>query len=278
LIFNIDGPKTGVKGGGQRSQDVPDLIRQEIAKIDWPCSVEIRTHEINQGIRTAIPEAVTYALAKFSSVIVLEEDVEVGPQAVEFANQMLEKFDQDSTIGHISLYNIVPADYLEHPREPARLSRYPESIAWATWASRWEAYDDQVALADKTLFRILRSRTHNLWEAFSWLVVFRDVKSQRISSWAFRWVSSLWMNDMHCISPNVNLVTYKGRDEGSHTRFRAPWVEVPIGAIDLSKDFQPQFNRQGDAWLSRRIFGGSTGTFALKSVSSLLLRFAKDRG
>jgi hypothetical protein len=277
LIFNIDGPKNATKNLGQTAQDFSVLIRQEIAKIDWPCALEIRAHPKNQGIRIAIPEAVTYVLTKFSRVIVLEEDVEVGPQAIEFANQMLQKFDSDSTVGHISLYNIVPAAVLEIQTGPARLSRYPESVAWATWASKWRQYGDDVPPSDLSRLRVLWGIVKNLWEALSWLLVFRDVRNQRISSWAYRWVSSLWSSGMFCISPNVNLVTYKGFDEGSHTRFRAPWTELPLGKIDLSKDFQPSFNFQGDAWLSKRIFGGSIGAFGLKIVSSLLLRFVKDR-
>lgn len=262
---------------GQSAKDFQDLIRQEIAKIDWPCSIEIRAHKRNQGIRTAIPEAVTHVLTKFSSVIVLEEDVQVGPQAIDFANQMLEKFDHDSTIGHISLYNIVPTHFLERRGDPVRLSRYPESVAWATWASRWEAYNDQVSLADPSFFRILRTRSRNLWEALAWLVVFRDVKRERISSWAFRWVSSLWVRDMYCLSPNVNLVTYKGLDEGSHARFSAPWTELPLRNIDQTRDVKPQIDNLSEVWLSRKIFGGSVRAFALKVLSSLVLRFSRDR-
>jgi hypothetical protein len=273
IVFNIDGPKKG------RPND-PERIKreiQELDRIDWECELEIRSHRENKGIRRAIPEAVSYVMEKYGKAIVLEEDVRVGPQAIEFANQMLERFESTTEVGHISLYNIVDKSNLSNPNDSIRLSRYPESIAWASWESSWRNYRDTLDLAKFSNIAIILRVTKSILETASWLVTFREVQSGRLSSWAYRWTAALWRNNLYSISPNENLVQYSGFDEGAHAFRKAPWKELPIGKYQEDPPAFARVDEKADLWLSKRIFGGSAIGLVTRFSGSIFRMVWRDK-
>jgi hypothetical protein len=273
LVFNIDGPK---KERPSDNENIESIIL-EIEKIDWDCRVEVRTSRENKGIRRAIPEAVSYVMAKYGKSIILEEDVVVGPQAIDFANRMLEKFEHSPDIGHISLYNIVDKGLLSSPDEPIRLSRYPESIAWATWEASWSKYADGVDLRWLVKSGVIHRFTKNFFEKLSWLTTFGDVDRGHIASWAYRWIASLWRNGLYSVSPNENLVRYSGFDEGSHTTRKAPWKELPVGRLEETSDKEPLLDESADLWLSKKIFGGTFLGFLMRMATSVIRLIWKDK-
>lgn len=251
IYFSVDGPKKHKKSDPLKTQQVADAV----SVIDWECDIRMRVRTSNLGIRKAIPDGVNWVLSENDCVIVLEEDVVVGSQAIEFAKSMLSKFENSAEIGHISLYNVVPKSQLDSPANEVRLSIYPESVAWATWKRAWASYDDQITWGSSVKLRELRDITGDAFGAIQWKLNFLDAKAGRVSTWAYRWISSLWSKKLLTISPNQNLVSYMGADEGSHTFSRLPWQEIPISpsnfhdiGLDLALD------KKADFWLSRNVF------------------------
>jgi len=216
-------------------------------------------------------------MEKYGKAIVLEEDVKVGSQAIEFANQMLDRFESNPEVGHISLYNIVDKSNLSNPNDSIRLSRYPESIAWASWESRWKNYRDTLDLAGFYNFSKIFRITKSIFETASWLVTFRDVERGRLSSWAYRWTAALWKDNLYSVSPNENLVQYSGFDEGAHALRKAPWKELPIGRYLEKTPAFPRVDEKAELWLSKRIFGGSLTGLVMRVSSSLFRMVWRDK-
>lgn len=251
IYFSVDGPKLHKKSDALKTKQV----LEEVAKIDWKCDLRIRARKVNLGIRKAIPDAVDWVLSENECLVVLEEDVVVGPQALDFAKTMLEKYQSETRFGHISLYNVVPQSHLLDSSDQIRASIYPESVAWATWKRAWCYYDDEVRWGSFASLSDLKEITGSTLGAIKWKLNFLDARDSRISTWAYRWISTLWENGMQVISPNVNLVTYAGADEGSHTLTKIPWKELPIETMNLSNnDFSIGNKIVPDSWLSRHVF------------------------
>lgn len=270
ILVGVDGPR---KNNPKDSEKIA-LVLAEIRKIDWTTDIELRVREKNLGLRFAVADAVSWALEKHGEIIVVEDDVEVGPEFLGFMSEMLDKFKYNETIGHISGYNLVPKEVLTRPNEQIRLSLIPESYAWATWARAWEKYDPALSWARSQTIFDLKKRLGSLLSAIVWKINFFDAQRESINTWAYRWVATLWANDLLCISPNRNLVTYTGSDSGTHTRLRASWSELQVSKLgQIDSSYPPERDVAADEWLQKNMFKASKTGLPLRIAASIALFF-----
>jgi hypothetical protein len=250
VLLAIDGPRRGNPSDARlctASQRCVELI-------NWPCEVRTRFRSQNLGIRYAVTDAVNWAVHLYGSVIVLEDDAEPGPEAILFADTMLQQHASDSHIGHISLYNVVPKLELSAPNQSTRLSRYPESYAWATWHRAWKYYEDDLSWISETAALGQMFKDQGYWQSRKWTQNLRDAQAGRIDTWAYRWIASLWRHQLVCVSPNRNLVRYTGQQEGTHTRRRQRWSEIDVSGLPADMSRSSLIDYKADAWLARKIF------------------------
>jgi len=254
ILFSVDGPKTN------RPRDA-DLVRQTqelINEITWDAEIYTRFRDCNLGLRRAVVDAVTWANSKYGQVIVLEDDVRVGPQLLDFLNQCLITFRENSKIAHISGYNLVPAEHITHPDLPIRLSIYPESYAWATWDRAWQKYDDDMTWARNASIEEIKSICGSTLGALRWRQNFADALAERIDTWAYRWLASMWERRLLMISPNQNLANYCGQFDGTHTFGPSTTRELPVGKLNNIHEIEKIDNlvkdENSDKWICRHVF------------------------
>ncbi|MCX6123140.1 MAG: hypothetical protein NTV34_00065 [Proteobacteria bacterium] len=210
----------------------------------------------------------------------LEDDVRAGPQLLEFLNHNLSKYKESSEIGHINGYNLVPEDHLTNPDCAARFSIYPESYAWATWEKAWQKYDDDMTWAKKASIQDIKKICGSTIGALRWKQNFADAASERIDTWAYRWLASMWANNLKIVSSNRNISQYKGFEGGTHTRRKMKWSELEIEQLPKSEG---KINNSGvdklaDRWLARNIFKSNTlGIIEGKIISAVLAIIKKEK-
>lgn len=270
----VDGPRANHPEDRRRVSET----REAVHRIDWTDDVATLVRDANLGLERAVPSAVSWVLDEFASVIVIEDDVGVGPQFVDFATRALSEFENRPEIFHVSGYNVVPHDRLTNPAATARLSRVPESFAWATWRRAWQHYDPSLAWGSDCsiaeLSKVLQSRT----AAIRWKQNFALARNGRISSWAYRWAASIWREGGYCLSPNRNLITYRGYSGGTHTRRRARWTEFPIETVNLDGITDAvEFDATADEYLHRQVFRATPLGIALGPAESIALKVLKRR-
>jgi hypothetical protein len=271
VLVGVDGPRINIVNDAKKVAEV----HKALELINWTNDVQIRSRETNLGLKRAVVDSVDWAINKYGKVIVIEEDVVVGKQFLDFMNEMLHLYSKEDSIGHISGYNVVPSKFIH--TNGVRLSRYPESIAWATWNRAWASYDDQLNWGANCSINDLRKIVGSTLGALKWKLNFLDAKNDRISTWAYRWIASMWSNDQFAISPNLNLVSYAGADSGSHTLTSAPWSEIPIRSLDLqllSNQSEIDVDELAESWIKKSVFqesirGVSKGLLvsAIRSIS-----------
>lgn len=268
ILVGIDGPR---KNNSQDKAKI-DQVLLEVKKIDWTTDIELRIRDENLGLRFAVADAVSWAVKKYGEIIVVEDDVVVGPGFLGFMSEMLDKFKDNEKIGHISGYNLVPEEVLTSPNEQIRLSLIPESYAWATWERAWEKYDPTLSWAKSQTIFDLKRRLGSLLSAIVWKINFFDAQHESINTWAYRWISTLWANELLCISPNRNLITYTGGDSGTHTRLRASWSELEVSKFGhIESSFLPEIDVAADRWLQKKIFKASKTGLPLRIAASVAL-------
>jgi hypothetical protein len=275
VLVSLDGPRTGHPTDTARVHQ----CKAETARIDWTPDVRTRFRETNAGLEIAVPAAVSWALEEHDSVIVIEDDVIVGPNFLEFATTCLDAFHDRDDIWHVSGYNVVPVDHLTRPTAAARLSVFPESFAWATWRRAWQRYDPDLTWASQAPIGELREIVGSTAAAMRWKEIFGDARQRRISTWAYRWIGSIWSERGLCVSPNRNLITYAGYDEGTHTRRRARWNEFAVEPLpDTPLADEIGIDPLADAYLGRQVFRGTPAGVLVGAAESLAMEVLRRRG
>jgi hypothetical protein len=255
-----------------------------VETIDWTDKVETRFRATNMGLQAAVTDAVTHAVSQSGQAVILEDDTAPGPLWIPYAQAMLDRHRNNSTIEHISGYNLVPDSVMAHPGRGSRLSRYPESFAWATWDRAWNQFDGTLDWALNASLGDLQKIVGSRAGALRWKQNFLDAEAGRISSWAYRWISSMWSRGSFVLSPNANLITYTGFDEGTHTVMKAPWNELPLfeGPLEaLVDEREPQVDERVDEWVGKKVFAetlyGVTRGVAISAVLEARKRYRAAR-
>jgi len=252
ILLAVDGPRNN------RANDA-ELVRQTqklASEITWDAEIRTRLRDSNLGLRRAVVDAVTWANSEYGRVIVLEDDVRAGPQLLDFLNYNLVVHEANPNIAHINGYNLVPVEHLTNPDNASRLTIYPESYAWATWDGAWQKYDDDLTWARNASVKDITKVCGSTIGALRWKQNFADAAAERIDTWAYRWLASMWEHEWLMVSPNRNIATYEGWKDGTHTRSQSSWVEPPIEIINgltSLHDVQHQ-DRNADEWLANSIF------------------------
>ena len=277
ILLAVDGPRSN------RPNDT-NLVRQTqelVSEITWDAEIRTRFRISNLGLRRAVVDAVTWANDEYGRVIVLEDDVRAGPQLLDFLNHNLITHQENTKVAHINGYNLVPKEHLTYPDHASRLSIYPESYAWATWNRAWQKYDDNFTWARNASVKDIKKICGSTVGALRWKQNFADAASERIDTWAYRWLASMWEHGWQVVSPNRNIATYEGSDNGTHTRSRPTWVEPSIELIRemaCSQKFrESDKDMNADKWLSNNVYFESVFGLAKGKAVSLLLSLIRIR-
>lgn len=256
VLIAVDGPRPGRPGDSELVSAVHSVART----IDWTDDVHERFRDENLGLRAAVADAVGWAVAEYGRVIVVEDDTEPGDAFLPYMHAVLDRFEDDERVEHISGYNLVPPARLRsQSAEGSRLTIYPESFAWATWERAWRHYDPDMEWGRNATVRELAEITGSRTAGVRWKQHFEDAARERISTWAYRWIASMWSRRSLVVSPNANLVTYTGYDDGTHTLMNAPWSELPRydGDPAILLTGEVQLDPDADRWVGRTVFGES---------------------
>jgi hypothetical protein len=274
VMVVVDGPKPG----NAEDESRVAAVREAVSSIDWTETVLTRFRPVNLGLRGSVVDAVNWATSEFGQVIVIEEDVLPGPAFLPYMSAMLEQFRDDERVMHVSGYNVVPLAELAGGATESRFSVYPESIAWATWDRAWSHFDDDLTWGRAATLSDLRGTVGSRAAALRWRQNFNDAATGRISTWAYRWIASMWSIGGTSLSPNVNLVEYVGHDEGTNTLTKASWVDLPVyhGPVDALLNPTPSDDRDADAWVNRVVFRG-TAPGVVRGVAITVALAARKR-
>lgn len=226
----IDGPRTSVPDEAAAVEATAKVA----ALVDWTSDVVVHRHETNQGITIAIPWAVSWVLGEFTKAVIIEDDVSVGPQFLDFANRALDRWSDDTSTFAVSGYNIVPESHLSRSQSAARYSHMVHSYAWATWRRAWEHYDADMAWFGQQSLSAMAQHLGSPWAALRWRQYAAHVRSGRVTTWDYQWAMSIWSQSGRTVMPNRNLIEYHGMTGGTHTTRGRSWGELPVADVNLS--------------------------------------------
>lgn len=211
------------------------------------------------GMKTAIDWF--YSLNEFG--IVLEDDLSVTREGLEFCCYLLMKYRNDLRIGSISLYR-APGYDTRFSGHTLTLSPFPSSWGWATWSERWKAFATDIEPLKLNLFKLPAFSHGGIFGIRRWNQVLEDLKSNSLDSWAYRWLFTHWLMGWESIIVPSNQVQNFGFDErATHTKsghsrtinhsLSMEAVEWPLRKIYLKQKISVMSEVYNVQTISRRI-------------------------
>lgn len=178
-------------------------------------SVEIAASNINKGLANSIISGVSAVLDNYETVIVLEDDLVVSSDFLQYMNDCLIFYKEDERVGAISGYTpnfAVPSTY----RHDLFLSKRGNSWGWATWRDVWKETDWEVSDFE-TFSKDRRRKKEFAATQYCAVEMLCEQMEGKIDSWAIRWDYSFFVRGLYTLYPIKTKVVNIGLDgSGTH--------------------------------------------------------------
>lgn len=215
LFLHLDGPRL------DHPEDIKLIENNLEIFVDFcsknnPIHYEVRSQPTNLGCMRGMQSAISWFFSKVESGLIIEDDILVHPDVISEVDLMLEKFNDDKSVGSISLYaarNFFPRSLIIWRR-----STWPHIWAWATWRDRWEAYD-YVLEKNFSLRNWVRLVRHFGYRRAQTAQRLFSKHADHKDTWDTQWLYTHFKNRWTSISPSRALSSNLGFDErATHTK------------------------------------------------------------
>lgn len=204
----IDGPRNlGDVDQVKSCSDVARRFKNRFARLD------IQQRATNLGLARSILLGVSTRLEQYNKVIVLEDDLIVQGDFLQYMNEALNVFEFQRNIGSISAYGPFIG---EHSSEVVYLNKRSSSWGWATWQDRWERVDWDITLDP---YKNVSTFINCLLSGQDLFRMMRAFNKGKISSWSVRFTYFHWIQGLYCVYPYNSRVHNIGfSTEGTNTK------------------------------------------------------------
>lgn len=202
LFIYCDGSKNG------EDNNNVDEVRSLVKSRNWAGKTNIVEREGNLGLAGSVIRGVTDLVNSHGSVIVLEDDLILSPQFLNYMNDALETYRDNPEVMHISGY--LPPVKGDMPE--TFFFRGISSWGWATWKRAWERFEPA---SGKLLSRFLnrkQKKDFDFDKSIDFYNMLVDQHAGAIDSWAIRWYASVFLNGGLSLYPGWSLVNNIGHD------------------------------------------------------------------
>jgi len=225
-----DGPRNNKPGEAEKCQRVRNIIKQ----VDWDCELKTLFREENSGCKFAVSSAITWFFEHVEQGIILEDDCLPDPSFFPYCEELLNKYKEDTRIGHISGNNFLPGIIKEDFSYD--FCTCPHIWGWATWRRVWKNFDLNLPIweeqKDKRSFLFC-----NKWAEIYFSSFISDVLAgkKNFSVWDTQYWFTLSLQNQLSVYPSVNLVTNigLGDPDASHTTKKKNKHSIPTSGISF---------------------------------------------
>lgn len=236
LYVYADGPKT--------TSDAEKVaqVRKLFVDLTGFRSIHVSTSNSNRGLANSIIRGVTEVIDKHEKAIVLEDDIVVSSIFLQFMNQALMKYAEDTRVAAIHGWNF-----------PLRAKNLPDSFflrgadcwGWATWERAWKLFEPDGKKLLKQMEEQNLSKQFDLEGAYPYTQMLRDQIAGKNNSWAIRWHASIFLQNGLTLHPGKSLVENIGLDgTGVHSVPAKAYETTVSRSKKLNFPYEVAENRQ----------------------------------
>lgn len=244
----VDGPRD-TPGDAQRVEETREVVR----RFELPRE-RLWLRERNLGGPIGVPEAIDWFFASRERGVILEDDLLPDGSFLPFAAELLERYADEPRVAGIHGWSCV----LEASPYSYHFSRYAPGWGWATWASRWKAFDREGRLwKDVDAERVLREASGGDPSfVHYWMTVFRRVYEGGRLNWDYRWLFVNFVQRWLTATASVNLVENSGFGEGASNTTAPLFFLLPVREMTFPLRHPPRVeaDRRADLHTHRASF------------------------
>lgn len=190
--------------GYRNDSDRDDVLqtRASLKQVEGFQHVDVIEAERNMGLANAIISGVTRIISRYGRVIVLEDDLAVADDFLQYMNEALHVYAQDHNVWSVSGYG-PKLPCLEAYDKDVYLTERVCSWGWASWRDRWETIDWEVSdfealQHDKALRRRFEAAGDDLYKMLELQML------GKLDSWAIRWQYNQFMQQRYTLYPTFS--------------------------------------------------------------------------
>lgn len=222
LMVFADGPKAGAS-----AETLANIkkTRELVAERNWCGKVTLIASDVNKGLAASIVSGVTQVIKEHGRVIVLEDDLHVAPGFLRYMNEALELYQNDEKVMHIAGYMF-----------PVK-AKLPDTFfyrsmfcwGWATWGRAWQHFNGDAANLYQQLEAKGFPKDFNVHPSNEFYDSLRANMEGRVTTWAIKWLSTIYLMGGLCLVPGKSLVRNIGHDgSGVHCGSNEAMAIQPI--------------------------------------------------
>lgn len=213
-------------------------------------TIHVFEAEENKGLANSIISGVTQIINKYGNVIVLEDDLIVANNFLEFMNDCLDFYKENNKIWSIggTTYKLKS---LENYSKDIYACYRGESGGWATWSDRWGKVDWDVTDYD-AFMNDSRRKARFRRGGYDMVSALQMQMEGKTDSWAIRWCYQQAKENMYTILPKINLVmnigwegsgTHSGNRDYFHTELSDEKFEYILEDVEISEKIMREFRK-----------------------------------
>lgn len=261
-------PRLYVAGDGPRDGNKDDILKiakaREIStKIDWPCELKTLFRDKNLGCKKAVSDSITWFFNQEEQGIILEDDCLPHSEFFSFCETLLNRYINDPRVFAITGNNF--QNNVWHGEASYYYSKYMMCWGWASWRRAWNNYKVNIPFwPEWSKSKAWLDHTPDKIERKYWERIFERMFLNKIDTWDYPWVASIWHKGGLTATPNVNLVSNIGfREDATNTMSKNDkFSKLPINNIgDLKYPKNIQRNIEADNWTFNYHYGGKNLRF-----------------
>jgi putative methyltransferase (TIGR04325 family) len=167
----------------------------------------------NLGLYRSLTQGVSWILERYSSIIVLEDDILTAPSFLSYMLAGLKLYEKEPRVS--SIHGYLPAIKALMPE--TFFLRGADCWGWATWANRWALFrHDAADMAEEIRTRGWEEE-FNLLGRYDYLGLLDQQAAGQSNSWAICWHASCFLAERLTLHPGRSLVRNIGLDgSGEH--------------------------------------------------------------
>ena len=192
-------------------------------------NADVIEREANLGLARNIVTGVTDLCDRYGRVIVLEDDLAISPDFIEFMLQALDRYENVEGVYQVSGFMF-----------PTALASDADAIflplvttwGWATWKRAWQAFEWQPKEIPEKLRNPAIRDTFDSFGDGRFVRMLEDRLSGRNDSWGILWKWAVFKRNGLVLFPRVSLVRQMGWDaSGTHGASAPPYLQPPFDSF-----------------------------------------------
>lgn len=209
LIIFSDGPKNNY----DKKKIVK--IRKFLFKIRGFKNVNIFSQKINIGLANNIIKGLEKIFRKYSSAIILEDDLVVSKYFLKYMNEGLNIYKNNKKVISIHGYSY---PFLKDNTDPEYFFlKGADCWGWATWSNSWKIFEKNGLKLKKEIIKKNLLNEFNFNNYFDYMKMLDDQINGKNDSWAIRWYASAFLKNKLTLYPKNSFVKNIGIDgSGTH--------------------------------------------------------------